>query len=523
MSIALDLKRAALQFGQRIALVDLDTPGGRKDFTYESLWRRVLLVAASLRTNGLQAGDRVGLLVTNSHEYVEIFFGCAAAGMVVVPMNTRLLEDEQAHFLRDSGARLLVVEGRLLRKWPSLLGIAEFGCIVTRAGDDLPGRFHAYENWLTLGSLATPSISVESDALCSLMYTSGTTGLPKGVMLPHRAWQAVSALVRTHLGYRDGERTLHIAPLTHGSGFLLLPTFEAGGINFLSERFEPIRALALVRDERISNGFFVPAMIRMLIDAQKIDNVDLSSLHTIYYAGSPIDSGTLKQALECFGEDVLVQSFAQMEAPMFLTVLDRADHRAIQSGKNSQLIRSAGRICEGARVQVVDDQGHELPSGEAGEIRAMAPQMMTGYWKRPEESSEAIREGWLHTGDVGKFDNDGYLYVVDRKKDMIISGGSNVYAREVEEVLLSIPGISDAAVIGVPDRKWGEAVTGVLVASGAILPDFREIEAYCREKLPDYRRPKTYHWVQALPRNAYGKVLKRQLREQFAVNMENEQ
>jgi acyl-CoA synthetase (AMP-forming)/AMP-acid ligase II len=233
----------------------------------------------------------------------------------------------------------------------------------------------------------------------------------------------------------------------------------------------------------------------------------------MYYAGSPIDPATLRNAIATFG-DVLVQSFAQTEIPMFLTAMGRAEHRLI-NGAKPHLIRSAGKAVRHVRLRVVDDEGRDVAPGEPGEVVAQGPHMMLGYWNRPQATAETIVDGWLHTGDIGRFDEEGYLYIVDRKKDMIISGGSNVYAREVEEAMLRCPGVKEAAVIGLPHPKWGEMVTAVLVADGPARLPPEELEAFCRQEIADYRRPKQFFWVDALPRNAYGKVLKRELRERL--------
>jgi acyl-CoA synthetase (AMP-forming)/AMP-acid ligase II len=518
MNLAHILADSASRFPQRIALVDADAPrietAGRLSLTYAELWQRARKIAGGLRARGLKPGDRVALLLPNSREYAESFLGIATAGMVAVPMNIRLLESELLHMLRDSGARLLIAQDALFAGREALVGVPELGVAVMRAAGPLAVPKFDYES-LAAAEPAEPVARAPED-LASLMYTSGTTGLPKGVMLPHRSWYAVSDTTRRLLEYGDAEVTLHAAPLTHGAGFLLLPTLASAGINVVVTRFEPARILKLMRDECVTNTFLVPSMIQMLLDTPDPEGkpapISHPDLKTIYYAGSPIDPGTLKGALARFG-GVLVQSFGQMESPMFFTLMDRRDHARIADGSAAHLIRSAGCAIPGVKVRIVDDDGRDLPQGEAGEIAVQASQTMLGYWNRPEATAESIRAGWLHTGDVGRFDADGYLYLVDRKKDMIISGGSNVYAREVEEALLGIKGIKEAAVIGLPHPKWGEMVTAVLVSESGQPLDETLLVDYCRNHLPDYRRPKRFAWVAALPRNAYGKVLKRDLRK----------
>jgi len=407
-----------------------------------------------------------------------------------------------------------VAQQNLLDDKPDLATIPEMGVALVRATGPLPAGALRFED--LAGHDVLPPLDLRGDTLMSLMYTSGTTGLPKGVMLSHESWSVVADMELRFLNYTEPQRTLHAAPLTHGSGLLMLPTFASCGTNVLVGKFDAARVHDLFHDEKVSNGFFVPSMIRMLLDEpQRPGRSGNGALKTLYYAGSPIDLSTLRGALLRFG-DVLVQSFGQMESPMLLTVLDRIDHRAIAAEEEARIARSAGRPVTGVRLRIVDDDDQDVARGEVGEIIAVAPQTMLGYWRRPEASAETLRGGWLHTGDLGRIDEFGYLHIVDRKKDMIISGGSNVYAREVEEVLLARGDLADAAVIGLPHAKWGEMVVAVLVAPDGQRPDDAALEAWCRERLPDYRRPKLYLWVEALPRNPYGKVLKRELRLRFA-------
>jgi acyl-CoA synthetase (AMP-forming)/AMP-acid ligase II len=346
------------------------------------------------------------------------------------------------------------------------------------------------------------------------MYTSGTTGEPKAVVLSHRSWRAVADRAEQVLDMGAGEVTLHVAPLTHGAGFLLLPTLRLGGHNVLCKSFDAGRTLRLFEEYDVTGLFVVPSMIRMLLDARSPEWTVPRSLRRLYYAGSPIDPTTLREAVEVF-QGRIVQSFAQMESPMFFTVLDRGDHLRATQDPDSPLVRSAGRVLPGVELLIADEAGQPQAHGVPGEILAKAPQTMSGYWNRPEATASALADGWLHTGDVGHLDADGYLYIVDRTKDMIVTGGSNVYAREVEEVLVELPGVQEAAVVGVPHRIWGEAVTAVLVAAGD--PDSDAVVTGCRERLAGYKVPKEVVWVKQLPRNAYGKVLKRELRERLAA------
>lgn len=493
---------SAHRFSDAPAITDLDHPGGPSTLTYAQLWTRAAAVAGTFTALGLNPGDRVALLLHNGTAYVESYFGAMAAGLIVVPLNVRLLDEDYQHMLRDSGAKILVTTDEFLDRAPGLESVP--GLTILEPAD--VGGFEAEP-------LAVP-VARDETAPSSLMYTSGTTGLPKAVVLSDRSWWAIATRAIDVLSMREGEVTLHAAPLTHGAGFLLLPTIQLGGHNVLCASFTGARTLEIFDDYRVTGVFLVPSMIRMLLDAWPEHRSTPSALRRIYYAGSPIDPETFREAVAKF-DGRLVQSFAQMESPMFFTVLDETDHRQAAAEQDSALVRSAGRTLPGVELRIVDDEGNSVALGEPGEVIARAPQTMNGYWKRPDATNAALVDGWLRTGDVGYFDDEGYLYIVDRKKDMIVTGGSNVYAHEVEEVLLENPAIKEAAVIGIPHRTWGEAVTAVLVPAGD-QRDGEAVLAACRAKLAGYRIPKRVEWVDSLPRNAYGKVLKRRLREELA-------
>jgi acyl-CoA synthetase (AMP-forming)/AMP-acid ligase II len=495
---------AAERHPDRPCVTDLDDTAGTPTLSYAQVVERAAAVGGAFRGLGLEPGDRVALLLPNSHAYVESYLGAVAAGLVVVPLNVRLLAEDYRHMLTDSGSRVLVTTAEFLPRVPELPGLT-----IIRA--DTP-------ELRELAARAEPldgPVAREPLSPASLMYTSGTTGAPKAVVLSDRSWRSVADTAVKVLGMGEREVTLHIAPLTHGAGFLLLPTLLLGGHNLLCASFDATRTLGLIDNDGVTGMFVVPSMIRMMLDARPAGWKVPDTLRRLYYAGSPIDPATLREATEAF-DGRLVQSFAQMESPMFFTVLDQEDHLRALRDPESPLVSSAGRVLPGVRIRVVDDEGAALPTGEPGEILASAPQTMNGYWGRPEDTARTLSDGWLHTGDIGYLDADGYLRLVDRKKDMIVTGGSNVYAREVEEVLAALPGVKDAAVIGVPHRIWGEAVTAVLVPAGTETDGDAVIQA-CRAKLAGYRVPKQVVWVDELPRNAYGKVLKRQLRERFST------
>ncbi|WP_052914310.1 class I adenylate-forming enzyme family protein [Protofrankia coriariae] len=502
---------AARRHPDRPCLTDLDDAVGATTSTYAQLVERVAAVAGGLLGLGLEPGDRVALLLHNSHAYVQAYLGATAGGLVAVPLNVRLTPADYLHMLTDSGSRVLVTTSEFSDRLPDPSRLPGLTIVYADARDDADSGLTALA--ARAEPLARPVARADGDP-ASLMYTSGTTGSPKAVVLSHRSWLSIAETAVRVLGLGDDEVTLHVAPLTHGAGFLLLPTLLLGGHSLLCHSYDAGRALRLLTEHGVTGMFMVPSMIRMLLDARPPDWTVPASLRRLYYAGSPIDPETMREATEVFAGR-LIQSFAQMESPMFFTVLDQKDHLHALGNLDSPLVRSAGRVLPGVELRIVDDAGATLPDGAAGEIVARAPQTMSGYWGRPADTARTMAGGWLHTGDIGYLDGDGYLYIVDRKKDMIVTGGSNVYAREVEDVLVDLPGVKDAAVIGLPHRIWGEAVTAVLVSAN----DSRDSDAVlaaCRTRLAGYRVPKRVVWVESLPRNAYGKVLKRQLREQFS-------
>jgi long-chain acyl-CoA synthetase len=309
---------------------------------------------------------------------------------------------------------------------------------------------------------------------------------------------------------------LHAAPVTHGSGLCMFHHLAHGAANAFPDtrRFEPREIFATIQKYRVTTLFLAPTMINMLVASDARQNFDLSSLHTVIYGGGPMYAEHLVEAVRTFGP-IFVQIFGQGEAPMAITTLPIAEHRIDGDQVAIQRLASAGRAITGVRVSVVDEQDRELPAGETGEIVVRGDLVMKGYWNNAAATADTLRNGWLHTGDLGNLDSDGYLYITDRIKDMIISGGANVYPREVEEVIATHPAVDDVAVIGVPHEKWGETVKALIVLNGDAAATAEDILDFCRTNLADYKKPTTVEFLPDLPKNAYGKVLKRELRERY--------
>jgi long-chain acyl-CoA synthetase len=472
--------------------------------SYAELNEQVDALAAGLAGRGLRTGDRVVLWLRNCPEFVESFFACWRLGLVAVPVNARLRPADVAFHAADSGASALI-------HGPEFAGGAAQVDVAHRIGTGDSGEV-SYDDLAARHRGAPDQTREVGDAAPAwLFYTSGTTGRPKGAVLTHGILAFVTVSWCADLYCLQPEDVvLHCAPLSHGAGFHALAAVARGAENVILAHSDPAAVLESIARDRVTAAWMVPTQIRMLLDSGDLDRADLSSLVRIVYGGSPISPGTLTEALERIGP-VFCQLYAQGESPMTITYLRREEHRADR--QDPEVLTSAGVARTGMEVRIADPDDRVVPAGEAGEIQVRGPAVMAGYWGRPDASAEALRGGWLHTGDVGRADARGFVYVLDRLKDLIITGGTNVYAREVEDVLLRHPGIHDAAVFGSPDRLWGEAVTAVVVGDALGEDDLR---AFCREHLADYMRPKRIHLADSIPRNAYGKVLKRELRDTYS-------
>lgn len=491
MNVGSLVDRAARHFPSRPAV----TWRGRT-LSYGEFARQVVALDAWYRAKGVKTGSRVVLFMENRPEFLVAMFAAFRSGGVVVPCNVRLTADELAFIIDDAEPTIVVTDPNHEEIARASAGGTE--CLVGGpAFDEIVSR--------EVSGMAPTDVSPSDTAW--IFYTSGTTGRPKGAMLTHGVltFVTVSWLADlTPLDERDV--TLHAAPLSHGAGFHALAVTARAAHHVITPgpSFDPEATLQLVQEAGVTNTWMVPTQIILLTEAATPDT-DISSLQYVVYGGAPMAPAAMKRALEQFGP-IFVQLYGQGETPMTATFLRRHEHRP-------ELLGSAGRVRPGVEVAVMSPEGEVLPPGDVGEVVVRGPSVMSGYWRRPEASAEALRGGWLHTGDLGRFSEDGVLWLLDRTKDMIISGGANVYAVEVERVLMDHPAVTDAAVIGLPDDLWGEVVTAVVVTKGE--PDFADLEAHCRRVLAGYKIPRRWVSLDALPRNAYGKVLKRELREQL--------
>lgn len=508
MNIGSLLTKASRIHGNRPALMY-----GEQQFTYAQLNRRVGLLAQALRSLGIQPGERVAIVQRNGTALLETVFACFRAGATAVPINVRLHPDEVAFIAQDCGVKVLVAT-------------SDYAASALRAREQTPGMQlvaignipHAldYESLFSAADPLMTDVEVDPTDIAWLFYTSGTTGKPKGAMLTHR-----NLLAMTMNYYADvypltpEDIVLHAAPLTHGSGLYALPALAKGATNIIlhTPSFDPAAVFELVERFHITNiAFLAPTQIKMLLNGP-YQSYDLHSLHCLTYGGGPMYVEDMKQAVKVFGP-VLVQIYGQGEAPMTISYLRREEH-ITHDDLTERHLASAGIPRTDVEVRIVDDNDHDLPAGTIGEITARGDVVMAGYWNRPEATAEALRGGWLHTGDLGMLDEQDYLYLLDRKKDLVISGGNNIYPREVEEVLLRHPAVYEVAVIGVPDPLWGESIKAVVALHPGQTATAEELIALCQEHLASYKKPRSIDFVPQLPKNAYGKILKRELREQY--------
>jgi len=468
-------------------------------------------IANALAGAGLSPGDRVAFLARNRLEYPLLYYGAFEAGVVPVTLNFRLAPPEWRFILQDAGARLLVAADEYAEALDGLRADVpvERWVILGRAR---PG-WDAFEDWIAAASRAPSRFRPSPDADLYQMYTSGTTGRPKGAVLTHRAIVDHLHQLRLAMPLLPGERQLTVMPLFHaGMAIGLYHAVACGAELVIHEAFEPESVVRAMSDEGIAVASLVPAMIQACCTGvPDVADRSYDSLRMMIYGASPVAESTLVRALEVFDCD-FGQGYGMTETASCVTFLLPEDHRRALAGR-PDLLLSAGRPVLGTEVRIVDADDRPVGPGELGEIVARGPQLMRGYWKQPEDTAEALRGGWMHTGDAGQLDDEGYLYVRDRVKDMIVSGGENVYPREVEDVLFHHPAVADAAVIGVPDERWGETVRAVVVLRPGAQVSAESLMDFCRGRIADYKRPREVAFLDALPRNPSGKVLKRELRE----------
>lgn len=504
-------RRSVLHYARRVAVKQ-----GARALTYAELGAQVNRLANALIGLGLRPGERVALLMWNCPEYVVCDFAAATAGLVKVPLNHLLTRDEVRFRIDDSEAVAVVCDEHfapmveeLRAECPSL----RHHICITEGGRPAPAGFTAFADLVARGAARDPGIAVADDDLIGIMYTGGTTGRSKGVMHTHKSVLAIVYSETLEMDVRHSEVMLQVAPLPHATQFMLLPGFLRGGTHVLMRKFDPDEVLRAVERERVSWIFMVPTMIYVLLDDPALRKYEHRTLRTIIYGAAPMSPDKLERAIEQLGP-VFIQVYSQMEVANQTTTLTKEDHvEALASARHR--LASCGRPLPVAQVRIVDEADRDVAVGEPGEILVRGPHMMRGYWRREEETARTVRGGYIHTGDVARADEDGFIYIVDRAKDMIISGGMNVYSVEVENVLMEHSDVVEACVVGVPDDKWGEAVTAFVVRREGARVDGPALIAFAGTKLAAYSRPKTVEFVAEIPKTPYGKMDKKAIRARF--------
>jgi acyl-CoA synthetase (AMP-forming)/AMP-acid ligase II len=473
-------------------------------------------LAGALAGAALQPGERVAVLAKNRIEFVLLYYAASRAGVTLVPLNTRLASDEWAYILADARPRVLFVDEPFVdtidAQRPNLADAVGRYVALDAATARRPG-WEAFSEWFDNDSVL--SVAPDPDREALQLYTSATTGRPKGAVITHRAVCANIAQVGQAIASSPGELSLVVAPLFHAGVVpsTLAPLTSGGGVYLLPD-FQAAEVVGVLDRERIGFAVLVPAMLHAcLMGVPDLAEHTFDALRLIYYGSSPIAEPTLRAAIGAFSCG-FIQSYGMTEATQAVTFLTPHDHVRGLAGQ-PELLLSAGRAASDTDIDIVDSVDRRLSVGHPGEIVVRGPQLMRGYWNQPEETAATLRDGWLHTGDVGTLDPDGYLTIRDRLKDMIVSGGENVYPRAIEEVLARHPAVIESAVIGVPDARWGETVKAVVVPRVGAEPTGDELIAFCRQHLGGFEVPRSVDLVETLPRNAAGKVLKRVLRDEY--------
>lgn len=509
------LRRSYEQFADRPAVVD-----GHETVTYRQLGERALRVGASLRRHGLVHGDRVVLLTANRPDFFEVEHAAFLGGFVRLALSPRLHPKEVAHIVRDADARALFVDphwagalDEIRAGCPDLAVTVGFGPVPDGASVDL-----SYLDLLAETPVPEPvPYPVLPDDIAALLYTSGTTGLPKGAAHSHRGWmQMIRNCLVEMPPVDERDLLLHVAPLSHFSGYVASPCFVRGAANLVLPRFDPKETLEALRDHSVTVLPMVPTMINMVTTAaEDLGSEVVTSLRAIIYGGSAIAPDRLRRATQVFG-DVFLQFYGLSETPMPLTAMSRTAHMFDPSQPPPERLGSAGRRSPFVELRLLDEDGREVAAGDVGEIVVRSDSLMRGYWNKPAETAAMFDdEGWAATGDLGRMDADGYLYVVDRKKDMVVTGGYNVYPTEVENVISTLPGVQEVAVVGAPDEQFGECIVAVIALRPGHQVTETDILQVCSQELADFKKPRRIVFVDELPKTGSGKIQRKQVREPF--------
>ncbi len=495
MTIGDLLVRNAHKFPEKTAVVTEDA-----SFTFRALNERVNSLAGLLISRGLEKGDRIGVVVHNGHRFMEIYFAAAKTGGIFCPYNNHLRSEELKDLIQYSTPKFLFFD-------------EDFGSMIEGLKPELAVTHYIGDYEGLLAPFAEPAVKVTEEDVLSIIFTAGTTGKPKGAMRTHRHLMSDAIASAIDLRVEYDEKVLITFPMYHvaAEDNIVRHSFLPNTIYIKKEGgFNPEEVLAYISKEKITRCQFVPTMIHSLLQIPDVRKFDLSSLRLILYAGSPMPAELLRQALEVFPCG-FAQLYGQTESGPFTTVLKPEDHDLTKPAR----LASSGKAALNYEIRIVDESDKDVAVGEVGEIIGKSEAMTIGYWQMPEATAEKLRGGWLRTGDLGRFDEEGFIYIVERKNDMIISGGVNIYPREVEEVLYRHPAVSEVSVIGIPDEHWGEVVKAAVVLKPGASAEPAELIDFCGKNLAGYKKPKSVDFWEELPKSPQGKILKKEIRKHY--------
>jgi len=486
---------------------------GDISYTYAELGDNALRIAKGLQDLGIGKDENIAFLMANCAEYIFCEYALAKIGAVRVPLAVLLGSQDHIYMMNEAECTTLIYHAslteRVVAMIPELETVTRFICVGD--GDELAEGHISLSDLIALNTPDPKPVVINSEDLAGIYFTGGTTGRPKGVTLSHRAWIYTFLIEMLELGIAWGEAFIYPTPLTHAGGCLILPVLLNRGRCVIIDHFDPELFMGTIEKEKVTATFLVPTMIYVILDHPKRDAFDLSSLKNVIYGAAAIAPERLKQALNVFGP-IFTQLFGQTEAPMMMSVLKREEHVVADPDREMKVLASAGRPTFHTRLRLIDDDGQDVAAGEAGEIIVQCANVMSGYLKNPEATAETIRDGWLYTGDIGELDEDGYLYIVDRKKDMIVSGGFNIYPREIEDILHEHEAVQSVAVVGVPHEKWGEEVCAIVQLHGNASVTEAELIQFVKDRKGSLIAPKRIEFWDQIPLTNLGKLNKKAIR-----------
>ncbi len=510
MQLTSVIRRAAQANSKGMATIYKD-----RQQTWPEFVERVAKLAGALQKAGMKKGDRVGMLALNSDRYLEYIFGVLWGGGVIVPMNLRWTPDENAYSIDDSGTEIILVDENYTGMVPAIREKSRSLKTLIFSGEGETPEGMLNYNEIIDAIEAVEDAGRGGEDLAGIYYTGGTTGFPKGVMLSHRSLYISNLSNCREFCIPDGGSYLHAAPMFHlADGAASLAVTFAGGTHIMIPSFSPEAALKAIQDHRPTNVLLVPTMIQMLIRNPDFAKYDTSSLTTIMYGASAISETALVEAMSKLPHTKFVQAYGQTELSPVATILAPKYH--VTDGLNFGKLRSAGKAVGTCELKIVDEQGYEVPTGTVGQVAVKGPITMLGYWNKPEQTAEVLKDGWVYTGDGGYLDDEGFLFIADRLKDMIVTGGENVYSAEVEQAVTKHPAVAECATVGIPHEKWGESVHSIVILKPDATATEDDIIKHCHNLIAGYKCPRSIEFrTEPFPLSAAGKVLKKDLRAPY--------